>query len=52
LNNQIVAGSIDSASVANLKNDPDFASFIKGKTTNTKNVKGRLSKALEIIRVV
>lgn len=49
---QLISGNIDKESIQKLKKDEAFISFITGKTTNTKYVRGRLSRAEDIVRVV
>lgn len=51
-NNSLIKGKIDKESVEALKNDQDFISFSSGKTSNTRLVRGRINRAIELIRIV
>ncbi|MFH0926928.1 MAG: DUF262 domain-containing protein [bacterium] len=48
---RLITGKLDLNSIANLKKDDEFLIAAKGKTTNTKNVKGRLTRAKQIVKV-
>ena len=51
LNRSLVSRKVDEVSLSQLKKDSKFISTSKGKTTNTKNVTGRLNRAKEIIKM-
>ena len=51
LHKSLISGKIDPISLTKLKQDSAFLTAAKGKTTNTTNVKDRLNRAKEIVKV-